>query len=430
MQWIENLVDDPRLADWVAFVFYLAVAAVAYLFVKLVVLPIAHRGAKRSHFLWDDVITHRRLKHRVSLLAPAAVAFAGAKLSIEDLGDWADFVVRLTTALFIAIGGMTVSALLRAINDIYETKPVSRDRPIEAYIQVTQIIVYLFTAVFVVAALMKQSPWFFASGLGAMTAILLLVFRDTILSFVASVQLVQQDLVDVGDWIEMPSMDADGDVIDVALHTVTVQNFDKTITSIPTSKLVTETFRNWRGMAESGHRRIKRAIHLDASKVRFLTDEEIERLARFEPLVNYMSGKLDELAEDGSRPLPEGVTADRRRLTNIGTFRAYVGAYLRSLGTIDTEGASFLVRLLEPGPQGVPVEVYCFARTTEWAEYERIQGDIFDHILAMIPEFGLRLFQEPTGADMRAMAGQSRGLEGEGGSRSALATSHTKGHVI
>lgn len=404
MQWIADLVDDPGLADWLTFAFYLAIAVVAYLLVKMVVLPITHRAAKRSRFLWDDVMTHRRLKHRISLLAPAAVAFTGAKLSIDDLGDWADFVVRLTTALFIAIVGTTVSALLRALNDVYETKPVSRDRPIEAYVQVGQILVYLFSAVFVVAALMKQSPWFFASGLGAMTAILLLVFRDTILSFVASVQLVQQDLVDVGDWIEMPAMDADGDVIDVALHTVTVQNFDKTITSIPTSKLVTETFRNWRGMANSGHRRIKRAVHIDVSTVRFLIDEEIDRLARFEPLVDYMAGKLEELSVDASRDLPPGVMADRRRLTNIGTFRAYIEAYLRGTGTIDSDGASFLVRLLEPGPQGVPVEIYCFVRTTEWAEYERIQGDIFDHILAMIPEFGLRLFQEPTGADMRAMA--------------------------
>jgi len=401
MQWIEDLVDSEAVADWLTFVFYMGVALASYLFVKLIVLPVAHRAAKRSHFLWDDVITHRRLKHRLALLAPAAVTFAGAKLSIEDLGDWSDFVVRLTTAVFILIGGSTASALLRAINDIYETKPVSRDRPIEAYVQLGQILVYLFTAVFVIAALMKQSPWFLASGLGAMTAILLLIFRDTILSFVASVQLVQQDLVDVGDWIEMPSMGADGDVIDVRLHTVTVQNFDKTIVSIPTSRLVTDTFRNWRGMAESGHRRIKRSIHLDVSTVRFLTDDEIVRLAAFEPLRDYMAGKLKELAKDGARPLPPGVTPDRRRLTNIGTFRAYVESYLRSLGTIDTDGASFLVRLLESGPQGIPVEIYCFARTTEWAEYERIQGDIFDHILAMIPEFGLRVFQEPTGADMR-----------------------------
>jgi miniconductance mechanosensitive channel len=404
MQWIEDLVDSPTAADWLTFGFYLGVALAAYLFVKLVLLPLAHRAAKRSHFLWDDVITHRRLKHRLALLAPAAVAFAGAKLSIEDLGDWSDFVVRLTTALFIAIGGMTVSALLRAINDIYETKPVSKDRPIEAYIQLGQILVYLFTAVFVIAALMKQSPWFFASGLGAMTAILLLIFRDTILSFVASVQLVQQDLVDVGDWIEMPSMGADGDVIDVRLHTVTVQNFDKTIVSIPTSRLVTDTFRNWKGMAESGHRRIKRSLHLDVSTVRFLTPEEVDRLSRFEPLRDYMAGKRSELAAHAAdHPVAEGVTPDHRRLTNIGTFRAYVEAYLLSLGTIDTDGASFLVRLLESGPQGIPVEIYCFARTTAWAEYERIQGDIFDHILAMIPEFGLRVFQEPTGADMRGV---------------------------
>ena len=410
MDFIEDWVGNEAAAEWITFGLFILAAVVAYLLVRGIVLPLAHRGAQRSKFIWDDVIMNRRLKHRLALLAPAALAYFGARRAAETLGTWGDFTGRVTAALLIAIGGMTVSALLRAFNDVYESKPVARDRPIEAYVQLGQIIVYLFTAVFVVAALMKESPWFFASGLGAMTAVLLLVFRDTILSFVASVRLVQQDLIDVGDWIEMPSMDADGDVIDVALHTVTVQNFDKTITSIPTSKLVSETFRNWRGMAESGRRRIKRAIHIDVSTVRFLTDEEIERFSAFEPLRDYMATKARELTDHAAaHPVEPGVWADRRRLTNIGTFRAYIYAYLRSVGTIDTETSSFLVRLLEPGPEGLPVEVYAFANTTDWATYERIQADIFDHLLAMVPEFGLRLFQAPSGADMRSAVGDQRG---------------------
>jgi miniconductance mechanosensitive channel len=344
--------------------------------------------------MWDDIFLDRRLQNRLALLAPAVLAYVAGRL-VEDSSDWNEALLRATTALLILVGTRCLSALLAAVNTVYETKQVSRDRPIEAYIQLGQILLYLVAAVSIVAVLLARSPFLLLTGLGAMTAVLLLIFKDTILSFVASIQLAQSDIVNVGDWIEMPEFGADGDVIDGELHTITVQNFDRTIVTIPTSKLISGSFRSWRGMAESGKRRIKRAVHIDLSTIRFLTDEEVERLARFRPLRDYMAHKLSELDEQGKRD-ERSRDDDRRRLTNIGTFRAYIVSYLRSLDTVDTEDATFLVRQLQPGPQGLPLEIYVFANTADWARYEAVQADIFDRVLAMVPFFGLLVFQEPT----------------------------------
>lgn len=392
---------DESLADAMNVAMFVAAAAVTYSLVRLM-LPVVARAAKRSKWQWDDIIADRKLRNRVSLLGPAVVVYVGARLTTSGSDAWTETWRRSTASVVIALVAATISALLHACNTVYEQKPIARDRPIEAYIQVAQIIVYLFGAVTVIAVLAGQSPWYFVSGLGAITAILLLVFRDTILSFVASVQIVQADMLDEGDWIELPEYGADGHVTDIALHTVTVKNFDNTISRIPTYQLVNRSFKNWRGMARSGRRRIKRKIHIDLETIRFLSDDEIERFARFEPLHDYMASKLAELAVDrSSRQVPEGFTDDPRRLTNVGTLRAYIVSYLERQQAVDTDTATFLVRQLEPGPTGLPIEIYSFATTTDWVEYERLQADIFDHLLAMIPEFGLRVFQEPSGSDVR-----------------------------
>jgi miniconductance mechanosensitive channel len=241
------------------------------------------------------------------------------------------------------------------------------------------------------------------SGFGAMTAILLLVFKDTILSLVASVQLTAHDMVRVGDWIEMPQCGADGDVVDVQLHTVKVQNWDKTITTIPTHRLISESFRNWRGMSQSGGRRIKRAVYLDVNSIRFQTSEEIEHFKRFALLKDYVANKEQELA-DYNASLKEAVdeAVNKRRLTNVGSFRAYAWNYLKNRPDIH-EGMTLMVRQLAPGPEGLPLEIYCFTDTTVWTEYEGIQADIFDHLLAIVPEFGLRLYQKPAGSDLTSL---------------------------
>jgi miniconductance mechanosensitive channel len=238
------------------------------------------------------------------------------------------------------------------------------------------------------------------SGLGAMTAILLLIFKDTILSLVASVQLTAQDMVRVGDWIEMSQFGADGDVVDVQLHTVKVQNFDKTITTIPTHRLITDSFKNWRGMSQTGARRIKRAIFVDVSSIRFQTQDEVDHFTRFALLKDYIANKEQELT-DYNEGLNAEVDAEvnRRRLTNFGTFRAYAYNYLKNHPKIH-QGMTLIVRQLGPGPEGSPLEIYCFTNTTEWNAYEDIQSDIFDHLLAIVPEFGLRLYQKPAGSDL------------------------------
>ena len=315
----------------------------------------------------------------------------------EVVADTAQTLIVLSVAMAIVRG-------LAYLNELYERLPQSKNRPIKGYLQVVKILVLCGAALIVISILIDQSPLLLLSGLGAITAVLLLVFKDTILSLVASVQISTNDMLRVGDWIEMPSMHADGDVIDISLHTVKVQNFDKTITTIPTHRLVSDSFRNWRGMSESGGRRIKRALPLDQNTVRFLSDDEVAALHRFRLLRPYLAEKQVEIADWNARELAgEENPVNARRLTNIGTLRAYVIAYLRHHPRV-SDNFTLLVRQVEPGPQGLPLEIYCFADTTAWVEYETIQADIFDHLLAILPEFHLRLFQEPTGVDFGNLA--------------------------
>ena len=313
--------------------------------------------------------------------------------------------VNVVRALIVLSVAMAISGALDYANELYARRPEARSRPIKGYIQVVKIAMFCGAAILMIAVLIEQSPLLLLSGLGAMAAVLLLVFKDTILSLVASVQLTSNDMLRVGDWIEMPSMDADGDVIDIALHTVKVQNFDKTITTIPTHKLIADSFRNWRGMSDSGGRRIKRALVLDQNSVRFLGEDEVAGLKRFRLLEKYLERKQDEIAEWNRHELASDSDAiNARRITNIGTLRAYVIAYLQSHPRIAGEGFTLMVRQLPPSPQGLPLEIYCFANTIDWAEYEAIQADIFDHMLAILPEFGLRVFQQPSGLDLQGLA--------------------------
>jgi miniconductance mechanosensitive channel len=283
---------------------------------------------------------------------------------------------------------------------IYAATPVAKERPLKGFVQLVQIVVWIFGGVLIISAVLDRSPLLLLSGFGAMTAIVLLVFKDTNLSLVASVQLTAQDMVRVGDWIEMPQFGADGDVVDVQLHTVKVQNWDKTITTIPTHRLITDSFKNWRGMSQSGARRIKRAIYIDVSTIRMQTEDEVEHFTRFALLKGYIKDKEQELADYNAGLVTEvDAEVNRRRLTNIGTFRAYAYNYLKNHPKVH-KGMTLIVRQLGPGPEGLPLEIYCFTNTTEWAEYEDIQSDIFDHLLAIVPEFGLRLYQKPAGTDL------------------------------
>lgn len=375
------------------------------LFVKRRVIGLLSSVAGRTTQQWDDIVLRHGVLDRLAQAAPALVVYFGVAW-VPGLGEsLAQIIANVAMAWMALAVTLAAGALLSAGSAIYDTWPVARDRPIKGFVQVAQIAVYILGAIFVVSALMARSPVVLLTGFGAMTAILLLVFRDTILSLVASVQLTTLDMVRVGDWIEMPQYDADGDVVDIALHTIRVQNWDKTITTIPTHKLISESFRNWRGMQDSGGRRIKRSINMDAGSVRFLTDEEVEKFTRFTLLREYIHRKRDELAAyNAALDDPETANVNLRRLTNLGTFRAYLWNYLQNHPQIH-HGMTLLVRQLQPGEKGIPIEIYCFTSTTEWAVYEGIQADIFDHVLAQCGEFGLSVFQAPSGTDVAALRG-------------------------
>ncbi|HET6604680.1 MAG TPA: mechanosensitive ion channel domain-containing protein [Xanthomonadaceae bacterium] len=384
----------------------LSVAAliVAAWLASILARKVIARGVARlmraSPMRWDDAIADRGVIHRIAHVVPALLVYAGIAWVPELPGGVATVVRNLAVAYIVLTLALALSALLAAVNDVYLQRPDAGSRPIKGYLQVGKIVVFVFAAVLIVAVLIERSPLLLLSGLGAMTAVLLLVFKDTILSLVASVQLSSNDMVRVGDWIHMPQVGADGDVIDMALHTVKVQNWDKTITTIPTHRLISESFRNWRGMSESGGRRIKRALHIDQGTVRFLALDERDSLKRFSLLRDYIQRKRQEL-EEWNRQLAEAgqEPVNTRRLTNLGTFRAYVEAYLRHHPRVH-QGMTLLVRQLDPGPTGLPLEIYCFTSTTAWGEYEAIQGDIFDHLIAIVPEFHLRLYQQPGGVDL------------------------------
>ncbi len=378
----------------------LLAAVIADLLVKGILVRGVQTMARRSSATWDDVLIEYKVFGRLAQIVPGIIIYIG----IPFVPELPDTVVQLTrnvaAGYMVLMVTMSLSALLSAGSAIYSRLPVAKERPLKGFVQLVQIAVWVFGAVMIIAAVLDRSPLLLLSGLGAMTAILLLVFRDTILSLVASVQLTAQDMVRVGDWIEVPEFGADGDVIDVQLHTVKVQNWDKTITTIPTHRLISGSFKNWRGMSQTGARRIKRAIHLDVSSIRFQSPSEVEHFKRFALLKDYIANKEKELSDyNASLDLEVDDAVNTRRLTNVGSFRAYAANYLGNHPRIH-KGMTLMVRQLAPGPEGLPLEIYCFTNTTVWTEYEDIQADIFDHLLAIVPDFGLRLFQKPAGSDL------------------------------
>ena len=426
---MQDLLSSIAANDWLRAVGGLLsltiLAWAANVVARRVFLGLVHRVASRTRSTWDDRIIERRVFHRLANIAPALVTYAGIGWALGvgpdalvdapavdlESASWeglmlagAILVRRVSMAWVVVALTMAAGGLLNALSDIYaETYADAGNRPIKGYLQVISLFLYVTAGIVVISILADRSPVVFLSGLGALTAVLMLVFRDTILSLVASVRIMSNDMIRIGDWVEMPQADADGDVIDIALHTVKIQNWDKTISTIPTHKFISESFKNWRGMSESGGRRIKRAIHLDMNSIHFLSDEEVARLSRFEFLHDYLQAKRSELEVANAREVPgDDLITDQRRLTNVGTFRAYVRHYLCNHPTIHQE-MTLLVRQLRAGPQGLPLEIYCFSNDTDWENYEGLQADIFDHLIASLPEFGLQAFQEPAGGDLKAL---------------------------
>ena len=348
---------------------------------------------------WADGLARHHVFRNIGFALPLLAILSNLPmLAIEP--KLANLLTRLFTSAGVVFIFLALIGVLRTWEDVYSSGPRARTRSIKGYVELGRILLWAVCTILVVSIMMDRSPLLMLSGLGALSAVLLLVFKDTLLSLVASTQMSNYDMLRLGDWIEMPQAGADGFVIDMALHTVKVQNWDKTVTTIPTYKLFSESFRNWRHMFESGGRRIKRNLRIDASTVRFLTDAEIHELRRYALIRDYLDGKQVEL-EEANRGLGEltEVPVNRRRLTNIGTFRAYAKAYIERHPEI-RDDMLMIVRMMEPQSEGIPIEVYCFTNNTAWVEYERIQGDIFDHLLAVLPEFFLRLYQAPSGSDL------------------------------
>tara|TARA_B100001059_G_scaffold235980_1_gene284028 strand:- start:2742 stop:3998 length:1257 start_codon:yes stop_codon:yes gene_type:complete len=380
----------------------LAIAVwLAQFFTKHILLRGVARLLSRTELGRDPSVGLKKIVSRLSQVVPALLLTAGIHW-IPDLSATVITIIQNVAVAYIVLTiARAFSAAMSSVNEIYSRRPDAHLKPIKGYLQIATIAVYLIAAILIIAALIDKSPVILLSGIGAMGAVTMLVFQDTILSFVASIQLSSNDMIRVGDWIEMPQLNADGDVIDMALHTVRVQNWDKTITTIPTKRLISESFKNWRGMQEAGGRRIKRSLFIDQTSIAFLRDEDKTRLRKFKILSQYLNDKEQDIKQWNEQLVSEGHDPiNSRNVTNIGTFRAYVQKYLQSHPQIHQD-MTLMVRQLSPTAQGLPLEIYCFTNTIAWVEYEGIQADIFDHLLAILPAFGLNVFQETSGQDLR-----------------------------
>lgn len=380
----------------------LLLAWLANFVAKRVILRVVSAFVRHTHFSWDDALLEAGVFSRLSHLAPAMVinAFLPDVLgeSPEVLAGVHAAVNIYLTCIWIAVFYAVLDALLELMR---QHERLAR-MPVKGFMQAVKLVAALVGLILVLSTVLDKSPVYLLSGLGALTAVLLLIFKDAILGFVAGIMISVNEMVRIGDWIEMPKAGADGDVIDVSLTTVKVQNWDKTITTIPSYDLISGSFKNWRGMFESGGRRIKRALHIDMRTVRFADEAMLDRWHRIALLAGYLDEKQHEVQTDNQQSGADlSVLGNGRRLTNLGTFRAYCIAYLKANPQI-SQDMTFLVRQLAPTEHGLPLEIYVFTKDTRWAFYEGIQSDIFDHLLAVIGEFDLKVFQQPSGYDVQA----------------------------
>ncbi|MEC8419750.1 MAG: mechanosensitive ion channel domain-containing protein [Verrucomicrobiota bacterium] len=387
----------------IAFAVILALGMAANFLVKRFLLGVLRSLATKTKTKVAEYLLEESFFLRLSHLAPAFVISSLSYVFFSDYPVLLGLVDVLVNLYLVGIALWVFDSLIDTFYKLYEESSFSNKLPLKGMCQAIKIIVNGTGIIFILSILLDKSPLYFFSGLGALTAVLLLVFKDVILGLVAGVQLTANNMVRKGDWVEMPKYGADGDVIDVALTTVKIQNWDKTITTIPAHALVSDAFKNWRGMSESGGRRIKRSIHLDLSSVRFLKESEVEELEKIVLLKDYFAHKREDIGESGMQVERHGLAApllNGRNLTNSGTFRAYCLEYLRDRSDIHKQGMTFLVRQLAPTEKGLPIEIYVFVSDVRWVHYEAIQSDIFDHLLSSLPIFGLRAFQFPTDASL------------------------------
>lgn len=387
----------PVLYNNLKFIGVFGLALLAYITVKLIANKVIKKITSRTKTEIDELVFNERFIKRIALVAPVYVLNRFSFL----LPQFEEPIHILSSILIVLMIMLTAGSVLSSYSDVYERSGKSSERPIKGYLQIAKILAYFFGFISIIGIITGQNVWNLFAGLAAASALVLLIFRDTILSFVASIQINSYDLIRKDDWIEMPKYGADGDVIDISLNVIKVQNWDKTIVVIPTYKLLEESFKNWRGMQMTGSRRIKRSILIDVNSVTFCNDEMLDRFRKFRLITDYIDSKTEELKKyNEEHNADDSEIINGRRLTNLGTFRKYLEFYLRQHEDVN-KGLTFMVRHLDPGPTGIPIEVYVFATTTQWVKYEGIQADIFDHIFAVVPQFGLKVFQTPSGSDFR-----------------------------
>lgn len=391
------------VANSIGFALVLLLALIADLIARRLIVSLARRWAKRTQTIWDDIILRGKVLSRLAQIAPALVIYRLGPVVFLGMDRATTFIQTLALIYMLAMVVLALDAALNVALEIYRTREISKRMPLRGLVQFLKIGLYFIGTIVLLSLVTGKNPSYFLGGLGALTAVLMLIFKDPILGFVGGVQLSTNNMLQRGDWIEMPQYGADGNVLDVALTTVKVQNWDMTITTIPTYALISSSFKNWRGMSQSAGRRIKRAIHIDMTSVRFCDTEMLQRFAKIQYIREYLEAKKAELASHNEEhEVDDESLVNGRRLTNVGTFRAYVSAYIRNHPAVNQD-MTLLVRQLAPGPEGLPIEVYVFSAEKAWEVYEGIQGDIFDHLLAAVAEFDLKVYQRPTGEDVRAL---------------------------
>ena len=397
----ENIGLNHDMGILAVFIVMLLVAWLADFISKKFLLQVLIRVSKKTATTWDDILIENKVFNKLAHIVPALIILSTANILLVDpkYEIILNIIVAAIKIFMVLTVLLSVDAFINALYKIYMTLEISKTRHIKGYIQIVKIIFYALAIILIISIIRNKPPNNILTGIGAMAAVLMLVFKDTILGFVASIQLSGNDMVRIGDWISMPSHGADGDVMDITLNTVKIQNFDKTISTVPTYALVSESFSNWRGMQESGGRRIKRHILIDMKSVKFCTTEMINKYKKIQRLTDYIDGKEKELNDYNEKNgIDNSVVVNGRRMTNIGVFREYLEAYLKNHPNIHKD-MTLLIRQLQSSEKGIPMEIYVFTNTTDWGVYEGIQSDIFDHIMAVLPEFELSVYQNPSGED-------------------------------
>ncbi len=382
--------------QYLLFMLIIIIGLFSYLFTRYLLLNWIFRIFRKTSNNFDDILIKTGFFDRLSYAVPIVIIY----VFMDYFSTYPSILYRIVLSLIIVAVLSSVNAFINSINEFYSNSNLSKRLSIKSYLQILKLIINILGAIIFIASLIGKSPIYLLSGIGALTAVLMLIFKDTILSFISSIQITSNDLFKVGDWVEAPQFNADGDVIDIALHTIKIQNWDKTITVIPTHKLIDSSFKNWRGMSDSGGRRIKRAIQIDMNSVKFCDDRMISKFSKINIISDYIDSKIKDIGKYNQSKNSSDSLLNGRALTNIGTYRKYISSYLTNNSNINKD-MTFLVRQLSPTSNGLPIEIYVFSNNTDWIEYEKIQSDIFDHLIASIKEFDLVLFQNPTGNDFK-----------------------------